>query len=492
MAYTIRLTNGSTLTTIADGTVNTTSSDLTLIGKNYAGYGQFIAENFVHLLEHFSDSTEPTQPLTGQIWWDTAGNLKVYNGTTWRTLSSIASTSVEPTSAVTGNSWWDTTNQQLYVWNGSSWTLVGPAFSSNTGTSGTVVGTITDTANVNHVAVNVFVSSDLVCIISKDSTPYTPQTSITGFTTIKPGFNLIANTSIANVAYYGTAENSLSLASVSAANYARTDIAETFNSTVTINNNSGLTIGTGNQFTQSVSSNVAQIVNNINNANISLRANIGGTIATALLVVGSSGRVEFSNAIAVTGNATVSNYILATQGENATSNVTGAIRVTGGIGLTGNIYTSGNINAVGNVSGSYFVGTATTAQYADLAERFLADQDYAAGTVVMIGGEKEITQCDTPNCEEVLGVISTEPAYLMNSLNGSAELKIAPPVAMVGRVPVRVVGPVTKGQRLVSAGNGCAMAATADSSMLAVIGRALENKATETEASIEAVVKVNT
>jgi hypothetical protein len=354
------------------------------------------------------------------------------------------------------------------------------------------VGTITDTANVNHVAVNVFVSSDLVCIISKDSTPYTPQTSITGFTTIKPGFNLIANTSIANVAYYGTAENSLSLASVSAANYARTDIAETFNSTVTINNNSGLTIGTGNQFTQSVSSNVAQIVNNINNANISLRANIGGTIATALLVVGSSGRVEFSNAIAVTGNATVSNYILATQGENATSNVTGAIRVTGGIGLTGNIYTSGNINAVGNVSGSYFVGTATTAQYADLAERFLADQDYAAGTVVMIGGEKEITQCDTPNCEEVLGVISTEPAYLMNSLNGSAELKIAPPVAMVGRVPVRVVGPVTKGQRLVSAGNGCAMAATADSSMLAVIGRALENKATETEASIEAVVKVNT
>ena len=78
MAYTITLTNGTTLTTIADGTVNSTSSDLVLVGKNYAGYGSFLNENFVHLLESFSDSTAPTTPLTGQIWWDTAGNLKVF------------------------------------------------------------------------------------------------------------------------------------------------------------------------------------------------------------------------------------------------------------------------------------------------------------------------------------------------------------------------------------------------------------------------------
>ena len=489
MAYTITLTNGTTLTTIADGTVNSTNSDLVLVGKNYAGYGQFLNENFVHLLENFSDSTAPTTPLAGQLWWDTAGNLKVYTGTAFKTLSSITSSASAPTGAVTGNSWWDTVNEQFYVYNGSSFVLVGPAFSSNTGTSGTIVGQIQDTDTVLHTAVNVFVASDLVAIISKDSTPYTPQTSITGFTTIKPGFNLISNVTIPNVAYYGTAENASQLGSIAAANYARTDIAETFNSTVAINNNSGLTIGTSNNYTQSVSSNVVQITNNVNNANIAVRANIGGLISTAMLVVGSSGRVEFSNAIAVTGNATVSNYLLATQGENATSNVTGAIRVTGGIGLTGNIYTSGNINAVGNVSGSYFVGTATTAQYADLAERFLADKDYPPGTVVMIGGEKEITQCDTENCENVLGVISTEPAYLMNSLNGGAELKIAPPVAMVGRVPVRVIGKVQKGQRLVSAGNGCAMATSQSST--AVLGRALESKDTESESLIEAVVKVN-
>lgn len=489
MAYTITLTNGTTLTTIADGTVNSTNSDLVLVGKNYAGYGQFLNENFVHLLENFSDSTAPTTPLAGQLWWDTSGNLKVYTGTAFKTISSITSSSSAPTGPVTGNSWWDTTNEQLYVYNGSSFILVGPAFSSNTGTSGTIVGQIQDTSAVLHTAVNVFVASDLVAIISKDSTPYTPQTSITGFTTIKPGFNLISNVTIPNVAYYGTADNASQLGSVAAANYARTDVAETFDSTVAINNNSGLTIGTSNNYTQSVSSDVVQLTNNINNTNVAVRVNVGGLISTALLIVGNTGRAEFSNAITVTGNINAQNYILATKGENATSNVTGAIRVTGGIGLTGNIYTSGNINAVGNVSGAYFKGTATTALYADLAERFLADQDYPAGTVVMIGGDKEITQCDTVNCENVLGVISTEPAYLMNSLNGSAELKIAPPVAMVGRVPVRVVGTVQKGERLVSAGNGCAMAANADQG--AVIGRALETKDTESESLVEAVVKVN-
>ena len=489
MAYTIRLTNGSTLTTIADGTVNTTASDLTLVGKNYAGYGAFLNENVVHLLENFSSGTAPTTPLTGQLWWDTAGNLKVYNGTTFKTISSIAVSGTAPASASTGNSWWDSTNDQFYIWNGSSWTLVGPAFSSNAGTSGTVVGTIVDTGNVSHVAVNVFVASDLISIWSKDTTPYTPQTSITGFTTIKPGFNMVANTVIPNIAYYGTAENASSLGFVAASNYARTDTAEQFDSTVTIADNAGLTIGSINNYTQSISSNVVQITNNVNNANIAIRTNAGGLISTSMLVVGSNSRVDFSNAISVTGNINAPNYILATKGENATSNVTGAIRVTGGIGLTGNIYTSGNINAVGNVSGSYFVGTATTAQYADLAERFLADRDYPAGTVVMIGGEKEITQCDTVNCENVLGVISTEPAYLMNSLNGGAELKIAPPVAMIGRVPVRVIGKVQKGDRLVSAGNGCAMAANYSSTV--VIGRALESKDSESESLVEAVVKVN-
>ena len=88
MAYTINLTNGSIFATIADGTINTASS-MTLIGKNYAGYGQFLDDNFIHLLENGANSTPPGAPLTGQLWWDTAnGLLKVYNGTTFKTVSS--------------------------------------------------------------------------------------------------------------------------------------------------------------------------------------------------------------------------------------------------------------------------------------------------------------------------------------------------------------------------------------------------------------------
>ena len=221
MAYTINLTNGTTLTTIADGTVNQTSTSLTLIGKNYAGYGTFLNDNFVHLLENASNDTAPTTPITGQLWWDTAGNLKVYTGSGFKTISGTFVSSSTPTtnpSPVTGNHWWDTANQQLNVYNGSSWTLVGPAFTSNTGTSGTIVGTIIDSGNTSHVAVNVYVSNTLIGIYSKDSS-YTPGTAITGFTTIKPGFNLVSPSTVSGATLWGTASDASGLGNVALTNY---------------------------------------------------------------------------------------------------------------------------------------------------------------------------------------------------------------------------------------------------------------------------------
>jgi hypothetical protein len=84
MSYTITLTDGTVFATIADGTINTTSS-MTLVGKNYAGYGQFLDTNFIHLLENGSNTTAPAAPLTGQLWWDKGtGLLKVYTGTTFK------------------------------------------------------------------------------------------------------------------------------------------------------------------------------------------------------------------------------------------------------------------------------------------------------------------------------------------------------------------------------------------------------------------------
>ena len=496
MAYTINLTNGTVLTTIADGTVNDSSTSLTLIGKNYSGYGTFFNDNLVHLLENSSNDTAPTTPLTGQLWWDTAGNLKVYTGSAFKPLAAITSSVSQPTGPVTGNQWWDTVNQQFNIYNGSGWTLIGPAFTSNTGTSGTIVGTILDNAGVpqSHVAVNVYVSNTLVAIISKDST-YTPATAITGFSTIKAGFNLVSTATVAGAAYHGTASDASSLGNVAAANYARTDAAETFDSTVTINNNSGLTIGTGNNFNAGVSGTIVQLTNNVNNADIALRTNIGGTLANAISISGATGAVTVPNLLATSGNLSSGGYLLATQGENATSNVTGAVRVTGGIGMTGSLFSTGNVTAAnfttaGNINAAYLVGTAIQSFYADLAERFASDEEYAPGTVVELGGAEEITIATRELSESIIGVISTRPAHLMNA--GAGTDQTHPAVAVNGRVPVQVIGSVRKGDRLVSAGNGLARVGTKEEiTAFNVLGRSLEDKLDTERGSILAIVKLN-
>jgi hypothetical protein len=535
MAYTINLTNGTRLTTIEDGTVNSNSTSITLVGKNYAGYGTFLNTDLVHMLENFASTTTPSKPLTGQLWWDSAGNLKVYNGSSFKTLSTVTSSEASPTNAVTGNSWWDSANNQLYVFDGVAWVLIGPAFASNVGQSGVEVGTIPGDDNQNHVAVNVYVSSTLIGIISKD-TEYTPNVGvpISGFTTIKPGFNL--STAIANIAFVGTATNANELGFVSSNNYARTDVSTTFNSTVQVGNDAGLTVGANNNFTVGVSGNVTQLINNINNANIAIISNVSGSRFEAMSINGITGQTTIAN-LTTPGVFSTAGAITASFAQDATSNVTGAIRVTnGGIGVNGNIFTSNSFiglgsvrvngeirananltilstdNAVssstgairtaggimaakdiisfGNVQGNFFSGVATRALYADLAERFEADAVYEPGTLVSLGGEKEVTLSVTELGDDVFGVVSTNPAYLMNSDAGTNETH--PPIALSGRVPVNVVGAVVKGDRLVSAGNGVARTGNASEiTPFNVIGRALEDNSNDGVKKIYAIVKLN-
>jgi hypothetical protein len=151
-------------------------------------------------------------------------------------------------------------------------------------------------------------------------------------------------------------------------------------------------------------------------------------------------------------------------------------------------------NAVGNIgsSGNYFnriFATATTALYADVAERFAADELLEPGTVVELGGTKEITRATQDLSENVFGVISTRPAYTMNG--GAGEDDTHPPVAMTGRVPVKVTGPVRKGDRLVSAGNGLARSAKpGEITAFNVIGRSLQNKTDNDNGTVEAIVTI--
>ena len=139
----------------------------------------------------------------------------------------------------------------------------------------------------------------------------------------------------------------------------------------------------------------------------------------------------------------------------------------------------------GTVTANLFSGTATSARYADLAEKYTSDADYEPGTVVKIGGSAEITQTDSHADTEVFGVISTDPAYLMNKdINGL-------PVALQGRVPVKVIGKIKKGQRLTSSDvPGIAWAADDETPLQAIIGRSLDNKEDGDAGIVEAVIGV--
>ena len=230
---------------------------------------------------------------------------------------------------------------------------------------------------------------------------------------------------------------------------------------------------------------------------ISATGNItGGNIDTVGLITATgdviAGNVLTAGVVSATGNVRGGN--INTVGLiTATGNITAGNVVTGGlITATGNI-TSGNLsvgtgtitlgnvvnsngNAVGNIgsSSNYFnqvFAQATTALYADLAEMYSADAEYAPGTVVSFGGDQEITKSTVEGDARVAGVISENPSYLMNS-GLDAEHRAA--VALTGRVPTLVIGPVAKGDMMISAGNGWARACAAPA-MGTVIGKALKN-----------------
>lgn len=455
MAYTINLTDGTIFATIADGTINTTSS-MILVGKNYAGYGEFLDENFVHLLENGSNTTAPGYPLTGQLWWDKGNSLmKVYTGTAFKTISAATASATAPTNNVTGDIWFDTANQQLKVWNSTAFILVGPASSSAQGTSGAIVETVLDSNSGSHTVIKMYVGGTVVATISKDAT-FTPQVPIPGFATIAPGMQL--SSTAGNYLFRGTALNAETLNGASGNAFMRTDTNTSTTGSLSVRADStagSLFVGADSDARISVTTETSSvnIQNQTQDANIAIVVNDGGSTTTALLVNGSTSQV----------------------GVLGITNLNGS-----GIG---------NIGAAGAVFNTVFA-TATTALYADVAERFAADVEMLPGTVVELGGSAEITKSVNELSENVFGVISTRAAYLMNS--GAGTDSTHPPIAMTGRVPVRVTGSIRKGDRLVAAGNGLARAAKAgEATAFNVIGRALEAKETETDGVIEAIVTIN-
>ena len=412
MAYTIIKSDGNILTTIADGTINTTSTSIGLPGRNYAGYGQTLDTNFVWQLENFADTTPPPNPMRGQLWYNT-NNSTLY---------------VCPTD-----------NEA----NGANWSALTSTSSGGT----TTFGAVTVTGNLQANNINATNNSNANAIYCSYLT-------------------VSANANIANASLTGT---------TTVANLVTTSITSGSSSTTGVM--TGVWTHTGSGTANGVNGTSMWVT--AGNLVITGGSNIG--IRTDYYYYANGSPISFAGTYA---NSNVAVYLPTYTGIVGNTDASATFR--------GSSITTGASGNAGSITGNWTLtsGSRLNATYADLAERFEADSYYDAGTVVELGGEKEITAVQYELSEDVFGVVSETAGYLMNA--GAGNDNTHPPIAVGGRLQVKVTGKVRKGQRLVSAGNGIARAAKAgEATSFNVIGRALAHKTTDELGSVEAFVKIN-
>ena len=343
MSYQVRYTDSTNLDkpalTVEDNTINDSTS-LQFPGRNVTGYGTIIAENFLHLLENFANDSAPLNPVEGQLWYDnTTGvnQLKVWDGTSWSSAGGLKKGNVEPELATSlpGDLWVNTDTQQLYLYTGSGWILVGPRFSEGART-GAEPEFIEDTLSNAQPVVSNYINGERVCIISK--TAFTPKTLITGFQTIKAGVNLNTNYNT----YWGTAEKAAALlvgtTTVSASNFLRGDATSNTTFPINIRNSAGVAIGEDTQLNLSIDGAAGVIFHKTSGSNLDIRMNNNGAIRTVMRI-DSSERVGINN-INPQSDLDVGGDI------NASGNITADGSATFGTGLTVN----GALDIAGNVS----------------------------------------------------------------------------------------------------------------------------------------------
>jgi hypothetical protein len=318
MAYTINKTDGTILATVADGQVDTLSSDLTLIGKNYSGFGESLNENLIKMLENFSSTASPVHPIRGQIWFDvTELKLKVYNGNGFVPVSSATISSTQPITLGVGDLWFNDVDKQLYFYDGTSTILLGPSYSASQGLSGLRVGNILDSLNQNRVITYLYTNGVLIGIFSKDS--FTPKLPIDGFSgSIQPGFN--AGT-LAGIKFNVTATNSDALGGQSASSYVRNDTSNIVNGQIIISSNLGLIIGDANQGQFQVQDGNLIIANIASNKNMILNVR-RDVIAEAAVEINSGDRIislyadqptsqiQVGGSLTIEGNLTVNGDVV--------------------------------------------------------------------------------------------------------------------------------------------------------------------------------------
>ncbi len=540
MAYKINNTFGTLLVTLADGTIDTTTTDLTLIGKGYAGFGEKLNENLIKLLENFNNTSAPNNKIQGQLWFDqTNKRLNVYDGTKFKPAGGPTNSPTQPANAVLGDAWFDTTSKQYYVYDGSTWTLIGPTTVAGSGVTQVFAETVEDNTGTNRTILKLVANDAVVGIVS--NLAFTPSSSDTaGAALISAGYSSVAqgiqlSSSVTSAKFRGTATDSDSLGGVAAANYLRSNANDTTSGTLGVLNDSGVTIGAGSDITMTLSSDDFTIAQTTQDKDIIFTVNDGGTTKEALRIKGSTGRIEHLRVgdITVDGTNTIINTSTLSVEDNIIELNRNISANSGMPSFTGLKVNRGNASTAteqdlfwvwdetfaddgttihGNAGGAWTAfkstdvggsemsaptlvdiranvihATATAAQYADLAERYATDTPLQTGEVVILGGNQEITKCMEELSNSVFGVVSDTPAYLMNAEAGNNDTH--PAIALKGRVPVRVAGKGSAGDRIVSAGTGMARVADLNEcTAFNTLGRLIKDKYNEEVALTECVI----
>ena len=372
-----------------------------------------------------------------------------------------SSNTTPPGAPLTGQLWWDSGNSLLKVYNGSAFKTISSTTAQSTAPTGNVTGDLW--YNTSTQQLNVWTGSTWLVVGPGSNTPG----GTTGAVATAILDNIGGTHYVIELYSGGTIVGMVSKASAFTPATPIAGFAMVY---------PGITLSTTGGAVLTGTATSAQ--------------SLGGLTANAFMLTGSntstSGTLGILNngGLSVGSNsdlrATVSGNDVTIRNQTSGGNLYLGVNVAGNVTPTLVMYGSN-----GAISGNQI-----NANYADVAERFEADTVLSPGTVVELGGSAEITQVNTDLSENVFGVISTRAAYLMNSNAGTNETH--PPVAMTGRVPVRTIGQVRKGDRLVSAGNGLARAAQpGEATAFTVIGRALKDKLDSSAGTVEAIVTIN-
>jgi len=395
MSYKINKTDGELLIELADGQIDTTSTDVTLVGKNYKGYGEIFNENFVKMLENFASTASPTNPLTGQLWFDTTqGRLKVYDGSSFKANGPIVS-NTQP-SMVAGDIWIDNENNKMYFFDGTDLVLVGPEYDAGQGQTGFEVASVIDIASRERVILKIWVGGTLFGVITKDEfrlagsnkLPEYPDdpddTQYPARQLFLKGFNFVSS----DYWYRGTAANARALVdeagnAKTAANFMPTDAVGITTEGIIIKDAAGLAIGIGDtQYaTLKIVGTTTTLETQQSGTDVAIKTRVGNAFKNSIYVKSSTSRVGIYN-----------------------NNPQYTLDVTGSLHTTGNATIDGNLTVLGDAT--YFNVSKLTVEDKNIELGMLNDStegndtnvDGAGIIVRSTEGSKDLTWEQSTGC----------------------------------------------------------------------------------------------